>query len=51
MNNCKHEFVYDEHIGEAVCRKCGYALTKEDKRVALGHAMELMAAEETDAEG
>lgn len=46
--NCKHEFVYDEQIGEAVCRKCGYVITKEDKRKALENAMNLLRADERE---
>ena len=46
--NCKHEFVYDEQIGEAVCRKCGYVITKEDKRKALENAMNLLRADECE---
>lgn len=40
--DCKHEFVYDELHGQAVCVKCGYVVTKEDKRAALDHSMRLL---------
>lgn len=47
--DCKHEFVYDEQIGEAVCRKCGYVVTKEDKQAALEYSMAMLEAEEADS--
>lgn len=43
---CKHEFVYDEQIGEVVCRNCGHILTKEDKQKALEKSMNLLRADE-----
>lgn len=48
MADCKHEFVYDELLGEFVCQHCGYVLTKEDKRYALEYAMALLREEEED---
>ena len=46
MRDCKHEFVYDEQLGEAACRKCGYVVTEEDKREALDYAFKKMCWEE-----
>jgi hypothetical protein len=51
MNRCEGycDFYYDENIREHVCRKCGYVLTKEDKRAALEYANALMRAEEANS--
>ena len=43
------DFYYDENVGEFVCRKCGYILTKEDKRAALEYANALRRAEEANS--
>lgn len=51
MSDCKHEFVYDELHGQAVCEKCGYVLTKEDKQAALDYGMAMLRAEEADGNG
>lgn len=40
--DCKHEFIYDTEIGRYVCKKCGYALTDEDKREALEYSASLL---------
>lgn len=46
MTNCKHEFAYNEQLGEAVCTKCGYVVTAEDKKEAIAHAFKKMRWEE-----
>lgn len=46
MDSCKHEFVCDELCGQAVCKKCGYVLTREDKQSILRHSMALLKQEE-----
>ena len=45
MADCKHDFVYDELHEQAVCEKCGYVVTKEDKKAALDHSMRLLFAD------
>ncbi len=50
-DECEHEFTYNEQNSESVCVKCGYVLTKEDKRAALEYAMSLMRAEEDGNNG
>lgn len=51
MSECKHEFVYNYQLGEAVCLKCGYMVTKEDKKAALEYAMALMMEEDGGNDG
>nr|WP_325302306.1 TFIIB-type zinc ribbon-containing protein [uncultured Dysosmobacter sp.] len=46
MADCKHNFVYDYQLGEAVCQKCGYVLTKEDKASALEYGLSKLREDE-----
>ena len=48
MAECKHDFIYDFQLGEAVCRHCGYILTKEDKAAALEYGLAKLREEEQD---
>ena len=50
MNDCKHEFAYDELRREFVCKKCFHVLTKEEKREALEYANALRRADEIKEE-
>lgn len=45
---CKEpcDFRFDENLEQFVCSKCGYVLTKEDKRLALEKSMEMLRTEE-----
>lgn len=47
LAGCKHEFVYDRQLSEAVCLKCGHVMTKEEKRAALEYANALRRQEES----
>ena len=40
------DFVCDENLKTLVCQKCGYIVTKEDKKRWLQKAFELMREEE-----
>ena len=46
MDECKHEFVYDELHREIVCQVCGYVLTAEDKQSLHKKAFERMEEED-----
>ena len=48
MCSCYCDFYFDENIGEFVCSKCGYVMTKEDKFEMLEYANALRRAEEAD---
>lgn len=44
--NCKHEYAYSETAKTFVCKKCGYAVTREDKQKALAHGHLLLQVDE-----
>lgn len=51
MTECKHEFMWDEQLGEAVCRKCGQVATADNKKAALEYGMAMLRAEEAEGDG
>lgn len=44
MAEGKHEFIWDEQRGEAVCRNCGYVATADNKKAALEYGMAMLRA-------